>query len=121
MKPYLKVENPNIVALVREGTAFGCTKPSKELSFDSTKPPLEILETLKKTAKKMQGISVTNTDLVDGGTIIISIAKSEANDIPRYVHLQLRGNPLKVGEVETFMRSYSIDLTKPFDRENNTS
>jgi len=119
-KPYLKSENPNIVVLVRGGSQFRCTSPSKELSFDSTKTPIEILKTLKKTARTMQGVSMTNTNLVDGGTITVSIALSEANNMPRYIELHFKGDPPHVAEVATFMRSYNIDLTNTFDRKINT-
>jgi hypothetical protein len=119
LKPYLKVENPNIVVLVREGLQFRSTKPSNELAFDSTKPPIEILRTLKKTARTMQGVSVTSTSLVGGGTITVSIAPNETNDIPRYIELQLKGNPPRVVEVATFMRNYNIDLANTFDRSIN--
>lgn len=120
MKPYLKTENPDIVVLVREGLQIRSTEPSRQLSFDSTKPPLEILETLKNTAKKMKGVSITSTDLVEGGTITVFIAKSETNNAPRYVELHLKGDPPHVVEVATFMRSYNIDLINTFDREINT-
>ena len=117
--PYLKSENTNIIVLMRGDLQFRCTKPLKELSFDSTKTPMEILRTLKKTARMMQGVSITNTNLDDGGTITVFITTNETNNTPRYIELHLKGNPAHVVEIATFMRNYSIDLTNTFDRSIN--
>lgn len=123
MKPYLKRETPNIVVLIPKGTAFRCTEPTEELSFDRTQTPHEIITSLKRAAKNMKGVTILHeTDANRVITkIIIHIEANETNQTPRYVELTLKHNPHRIGTVETFMRNYSIDLDNIFDRGINLS